>query len=328
MRMAVWVPVAVLALAGPPSLAQAPAPTDDAPPAASPTADIDLGSAVVEALEVVAPPPGPALWKVTKGGSEVVVLGAIKPLPHSLAWDTGRVDRALDGASALLVEPKFTFGVFDLLNYKLGGMGARQQQPLEETLPAPLRQRFVATRIAARQDAGRYGRLKPYVAAFMLVGDYREAAGLSDAKPDSTVQKLAKAHHVPVRPVSEYRVASAVKTAGPISDAGGLSCLQDAIDQVQVESDHAQTAAKAWAAGDLKTVRANYGPAPLERCLEQAPNVDVIERGTEDSTKGILAALAKPGRTVAVVDLNFLLRPNGVLDRLKAAGAKITIPPG
>ena len=49
------------------------------------------------------------------------------------------------------------------------------------------------------------------MAAFTLVGDFREAAGLSSAKPDSTVLKLAKAHGVPVRPVSEYRVASAIK---------------------------------------------------------------------------------------------------------------------
>ncbi|OYX31947.1 MAG: hypothetical protein B7Y99_09450 [Caulobacterales bacterium 32-69-10] len=36
---------------------------------AAPTASVDLGSPVVEALEVVAQPPGPALWKVTKGDS-------------------------------------------------------------------------------------------------------------------------------------------------------------------------------------------------------------------------------------------------------------------
>jgi uncharacterized protein YbaP (TraB family) len=295
-------------------------------PAPAPTAD--LGSPVVEALEVVAQPPGPALWKVAKGGSEVVVLGAVRPVPHSLVWDQSRVDKALDGASVLLIQPKFSIGVMDMIRFKVGGSGAKQDKALEDTLPPALKASFASARIAARQDAGRYGRLKPYVAAFMLVGDYREAAGLSAAKPDSTVEKLAKARHVPIRPVAEYRVGAAVKSAAPMSQEASFACLQDAVDEVQWENDQSRQMAAAWAAGNLRAVRAGYPVSPLERCLQQVPNVAVIERGTADSTRAIAAQLAKPGKAVAIVDLNFLLRPNGVLDRLKAQGATITVPPG
>ena len=326
MRSAAPVLLFLLALGPASASAQTPAPAEPPAPSSAVPAATDLGSPVVEALEVVAHPPRPPLWRVDKDGSEVVVLGAVKPLPHSLVWDTSQVERALDGASVLLVEPKFTVGVFDLIRFKVGGMSVRQEKPLEDTLPSPLRQAFVAARTAARQDAGRYGRLKPYVAAFLLVGDYRNASGLSAAKPDSTVQKLAKAHGVPVRPVSEYRAATAIKAAGPISEAAGLACLQDGVDQVRLEAAQAESVAKAWAAGDLRAVRATYGPAPLERCLQQAPNVAVVERGTEDSTRAILEALGRPGKAVAVVDLNFLLRANGVLDRLKAQGATVTVP--
>jgi hypothetical protein len=37
-------------------------------------------------------------------------------------------------------------------------------------------------------------------------------------------------------------------------------------------------------------------------------------------------ALRRPGKSVAVIDLNFLLRPNGVLDRLRASGDVISLP--
>ena len=40
----------------------------------------------------------------------------------------------------------------------------------------------------------------------------------------------------------------------------------------------------------------------------------------------IHAALNRPGRSVAVIDLTFLLRRNGVLDRLKAEGDQVTVP--
>src|SRR5688572_14036097 len=62
----------------------------------------DDTSAVVEALEVTARAPGPALWRAKRGESEVVILGGVTPLPHSLVWDQVRVDRALDGAQELL----------------------------------------------------------------------------------------------------------------------------------------------------------------------------------------------------------------------------------
>ncbi len=36
--------------------------------------------------------------------------------------------------------------------------------------------------------------------------------------------------------------------------------------------------------------------------------------------------LSRPGKTVALVDLTYLDRTNGLLDRLKARGAVISIP--
>jgi hypothetical protein len=48
-------------------------------------------------------------------------------------------------------------------------------------------------------------------------------------------------------------------------------------------------------------------------------------------TQGMQAieeALQRPGKTVAIVDLNFLLRPGGILDRLKAKGDAIAVPKG
>ena len=76
-------------------------------------------------------------------------------------------------------------------------------------------------------------------------------------------------------------------------------------------------------------MRASYAAPPLEKCLQQVPSVAaLIERGTADSARAIGEQLARPGKAVAVVDLNYLLRPNGVLDRLKAQGATVTVPPG
>lgn len=304
-----------------PAAAQAPEP----PPADG------LGSAVVEALEVVARPPGPALWRVARGDSEVFILGGVTPLPHSLVWDTARVERALDGAKVLLIPPRPKVGVLDMAGLVLGGMGRFKlpdEAPLEESLPERLRVRFVAARIAAHRDQERYEEWKPQIAGFMLVSDFREAAGLSSAKPASTLTKLARDRRVPVRAIADnYRLTPLAKQAARVEQEVALACLDDAVTQVEAEALNAQALAAAWATGDLRAVRTLYPPPALERCVQQAPGVSaLIERGTAEGVEAILAALAQPGKTVAVVDLNYLLRPNGVLDRLKARGAQVSAP--
>jgi hypothetical protein len=47
-----------------------------------------------------------------------------------------------------------------------------------------------------------------------------------------------------------------------------------------------------------------------------------------DTAGAIEAALAQGGVTVAVVDLALLLRPDGVLERLRARGAAVSAPAG
>src|SRR5579875_2918426 len=73
-----------------PALAQ----TSATPGAPSPPASVaprSDESAVVQELEVVGRRPGPALWRVTRGDSEVVIVGGLSPLPHSLHWNETRV---------------------------------------------------------------------------------------------------------------------------------------------------------------------------------------------------------------------------------------------
>jgi hypothetical protein len=74
-------------------------------------------------------------------------------------------------------------------------------------------------------------------------------------------------------------------------------------------------------------VRARYRASGAQRCLLRAPGGPaLLEKGVAQTTEAMTDARKRPGVTVAVVDLGFLLPANGVLDRLKAGGASISSP--
>ena len=154
----------------------------------------DPGSAVVEELQVVARPPGPALWLVEKGGAKLYVVGSAPPLPHQLKWDSPRLNRAMDQASLVLIPPEASVGPLQVTKFFLtGGGGVRQPfgKKLEDRLPPDLLTRFVSARERARRTAIPYKDWKPAVAGFILLSDFRQAAGLSEAKPVSTIERMA-----------------------------------------------------------------------------------------------------------------------------------------
>ncbi|CAN5291891.1 TraB/GumN family protein [soil metagenome] len=314
---------AILALATA-THAQTPAPQGELP-------SQDPGSAVVSELLVVARPPGPALWLVEKGGAKLYVVGSAPPLPHQLKWDSPRLNRALDEASLVLVPPEASVGPLQITKFVLtGGSGVRQPmlgKRLEDRLPADLRARFVSARERAQRTAVPYKDWKPAVAGFILLSDFRQAAGISEAKPVSTIERLAKAKGVKIKAMSQYRLGPVLSSAGKLSDEANLACLADALTELEYDGSHNTTIGSDWAVGDLASVRARYSTSAAQRCLLRTPGgAGLLNQQIAESAQALTEALQRPGVTVAVVDLAFLLPANGVLDRLRAAGATVTSP--
>jgi hypothetical protein len=295
------------------------------PPAAAPDE-----SAVVQELLVIGRRPGPALWRVVKGDSEVVIVGAQSPIPHLQKWDTIRVEHALQDSTVLFLPPdKAHVGLFDAaaMFLRQGALKPAHGADMEATLPPALRARFERVRDSFHGDPKHYQHWKPAVAGLILMGDFHRAAGLSDDKPGTTIAKLARAANAEVRTVGRVNAKPLFDAAARMSDAQNQACLSAALDDVERESAHARPAAEAWAVGDLKRVRENASASLLDGCLLQIASVQsLVEDGTRDAVQTINGALNRPGRSVAVIDLNFLLRRNGVLDRLKAEGAQVTVP--
>ncbi len=287
-------------------------------------------SAVVAELTIVAKPPGPAVWLVEKDGAKLYILGSAQPLPHQLKWSSPRLDKALDKSSLVLIPPEAAVGVTQIAGFILKfGNGLRQPvgKNLEDQLPPDLKARFVEARNQARKGPGDYKNWKPAVAGFLLLSDFRQAAGLSEAKPISTIERMAKARKLKVKAVGQYRMSAVTTIASKLSPDDQLYCLRVALDEIASDASHVSTIGRDWAQGDLGSVRARYRESAAQRCLMRAPGGPaLLEKGVAQTTGAMTEALKRPGVTVAVVDLGFLLPGNGVLDRLKADGATISSP--
>src|SRR5580658_9759697 len=140
----------------------------------------DPEATIVQELVVTARAGGPAWWRVSSGPSTVYVLGVPEALPKGLRWDMTLTRRRLAGAHELIEPPVVTAGLGDLFALLGARKHFRSRGPMENSLPADLRARFLAERPRLNGDARAYSGWTPLVAALLMVSDFRRHAGLQE----------------------------------------------------------------------------------------------------------------------------------------------------
>ena len=265
--------------------------------------------------------PGPAWWKVSRGDSKVFVLGMPGALPKGMAWDTSVLERRLKGANELIGRPQVKAGLGDLF----GLMKLRSKTPMEQQLSPELRGRLGAAETRIGQGSGHYSHWTPVVAGLMLVGDYRKSAALDSLEPGATIERLARRQGVRVEPAGAYNAGALLKTLTPELGALGPVCMTDALDEIDAGPAQIRIAAQGWAKGDPRAaLSASRG---YEKCVNAMPEgADLARRAMNDTAASIARALARPGHSVAIVNLRTLLASDGVLQQLRARGYTITTP--
>ncbi len=284
----------------------------------------------VEAVEVKARP-GPAVWHLTRGDSEVWILGLAGPLPENLDWNKDYVAELLKGARAILMPPRADVGLVDAAWFLLwhgSELSLPRGQSLEASLSEPLKSRFIAARSAVGGDVDDYNTDIPIRAAFRLQQNLVKREKLRYGEPRQTIEKLADRARIPNAPVLQVSAMDSIRDVLKLDAAQQRTCLAEAVEDVQWALVHARPAAQAWAIGDIKGVKANYTQSRLFDCMTAAVGriADISARGAADYTAAIDAALNKPGKTIAVMNVAQLLRKGGVLERLKARQVTIEGP--
>jgi hypothetical protein len=177
-------------------------------------------------------------------------------------------------------------------------------------------------------DADDYRTDIPIRAAMRLQQDFIKKAALTSREPRATIDDLAGDKHIRSEPVLRFEAMDAVRDILKLDPQQQRVCLAQAAEDVAWGLAHADIAARAWAVGDIKTVKVHYSEWRLGNCIMAAVQKfsDIDGRNVAEYVSAIDAALDKPGKTIAILYMGPLLRKNGVLERLQARGIAIEGP--
>ena len=308
--------------------------------------DAAAAAAPIEEVVVTGEQPGPGLWKVTHGGTNVVwVLGTAGGIPKGVKWRSRQVEEVIAHAQTVVfgesVTPK-NIGLFRGLLLLRSVLKARynpDKAVLKDLITPVQYERWLVLRKKYFEDDADYDRVRPMFIAMQLAGAVAQESGLnSEASVGRIVAQTAKKNKVPIREaevkmdVADPKKAIRDFTATPREK--DLACFNQTLDNLESDLDKMKSRASAWSVGDIETYRQLPVPVAMPVCLEaltSAPGLQSeftkMKEGLSDAWLWeVQKALELNAITLAVTSLDDVLSPTGRLARLRAHGYTIEAP--
>lgn len=292
-----------------------------------------LNAAAVSPLEevlVVGEHPGPGLWKVSKGPHILLILGTHVPLPEDFVWRSKEVASAIARSNEVL-------GAYSV-SLRVDQEAAFQSRSgkLKALLPPRMYAQWRVLRDKYIADDNQTDRLLPAAAALMLQARAYERSGLtySDAVWRKIYQ-LAGEHGVPVWPQNyDTKLVAGEWRRSRRARQNGVRYLAETMDRLGADIRGARAGANAWATGDIPALKdlaetdASYARS-LAYSWPFLSEKEVQRLHSEAENKLLTAierALNRNEATFAALPIHLLLRKDGVIARLRAAGYSIEEP--
>lgn len=298
-----------------------------------------VATSTLEEIDVIGERPGPKLWKVTRDGHVLWLLGTLKHVPRKMVWRPTEVESVLDQSQQVLPSGtsfSASIGPFAEIRLYFQWRGAQKNPDhtqLKDWLPAPLYARFEA--LKARFDPRDSGieELRPSFAALRIYQKAIEAAGLTEHDEiQNAVLKLASKHHVPVKhaKLTVADPAAALKEASALPPSVEVTCLATTVTRLESDLPLMQERARAWAVGDVDRLRQLPYPDQREACLSALSNAPRVKALIAQAAAGwdsaAEAALSTQRVSFAMRPIYELMAPDGSLARFRAEGATVEGP--
>jgi uncharacterized protein YbaP (TraB family) len=289
---------------------------------------------VMDDLVVTSERPGPGMWHVHRGAAQVWILGSMSPLPRGITWRSKQVEQVLDGTSQVLVQKPFEIGIARILwllitEHKVLLIGGGKR--LKDVLPADLHGRFAAQRAKYSSDPDKWERFRPLIAAAFLQQAAFHQVGLSTRVDlGAAMRTLASKHRVRVEEIKIAGVGDVMDALKTLPPATENICVGASLATIERDLPRLLERAQAWADGNVERIGKLREPAEVDACRAALDNgvraAELIARMRGTWLAAIEKYLQSPGVTVAVVNIDMLLEPGGLLDELRAKGFEIDAP--
>ncbi|WP_266170492.1 TraB/GumN family protein [Dyella subtropica] len=300
----------------------------------------------LQTVTVIGIQPGPGLWKVSKGGHVMWVLGTLAPLPKHMKWRSTQVEQAIAQSQELLEPPsaelKMYEGLFNKLALQPSTYSASRNPDgahLQQILTPEMFARWQALKLQYIGDDSGIERRRPILVAMTLYDKALNVAALTDATDvTDTVMKLARKHDVKRTPVKyQLMVGASTDAAETLKQINqrDLGCLDQTMGIIEHDMAALTTRANAWATGDITTLRDLSPEGRYDGCLVSVANADFAQQlGLENLPERIevtwlaaaRSALARNTQTFAVLPMSQVLSPDGFVAKLKAEGYSVQSP--
>jgi uncharacterized protein YbaP (TraB family) len=276
--------------------------------------------------------PGPALWHVTKGESEVWILGMIGTVPKGVSWNQQPLAELMKGSRALIVGQAADIDLLDISWFLVThccSFFRLDKGKLDDFLPEPTKMKLAAMRETVGGDARLYQGDEPLGAANRLGGAYAQKYDFHGDNPMTAVRKLARDNKVPVQPTSRFDPMNIVKEAFKLTPQQQRPCLEANMEDIERRVANFRPMGEAWAVGDVRGIKEHFAESRMQQCLAAAVHAfgALQQNLVPGYVAAITASLDKPGKSFAVIDLGPLLRKGGVLEQLEGRGFTIEGPP-
>lgn len=275
------------------------------------------------------------MWHVHRGAAQLWILGSLSPLPKGITWRSTQVEQVLGTTNLVLVPKPLEIGIVRilwLLITERDVLMVHGGKKLSDVMPAALHARFAAQRAKYTDDADKWERYRPIVAAAFLEQAAFHKVGLS-ARLDlgAAVRTLAKKHDVRVEEVKIAGVGDVLGTLKTMPPATENTCVGASLVTIESGLPRLMDRALAWATGNVERIENTPEPAEVDACLAAldsgaSSTGDLIARVRRAWLEALDKALQAGGVTLAVVDMDLLLGPGNLLDELKKQGYEIDAP--
>ncbi len=289
---------------------------------------------MLDELVVTGERTGPGMWHVRSGTAQLWILGSMSPLPKGITWRSKQVEQVLGSTNQVLVQKPLEIGIARILwllitdrHLLLVGGGKR----LKDVLRPDLYARFTVQRAKYADDPSKWERFRPLVAEAFLQQAAFHRVGLSTRVDlGAAMRSLAKKHGVRVEEIKIAGVGDVLDAMKTLPQSTEEACVAASLVTVESGLPRLLERAQAWANGNVERIQALPEPKEVDACRAdldtEAGAADLIARMRRAWLDAFQKHLHNGEVTVAVVNIDMLLEPGGLLDELRAKGYTVDAP--